>query len=470
LVHCHFKAFDNVTDINSNLSHTFTAKVSSVRELALCCTVFCNLLYLISSSFAYVTIKDRIPIILTKVIDVVGLEDLKSINHHLSELRYRLTTDKPLLDVSGYRKDVSIWNQHLKDYELQHGTENTWFRCPWLLAECYMYRKIVEAFDLSVMMKQFDPFQFQKEESFIGCLEKMAASATYLKKWEDTKEQKSNNDTLDENIFNAFLQISLWGNKFDLSISAGAIIHHVSPLDHAQELHPFILCDDSSKIYEKIRSEKFSNRRLDIILDNAGLELFGDLCLAEYFLKAHLVQEVHFHVKSMPWFVSDVTHDDFTWTLEMLRCNESPILKHYGRLWSERVEKNQFRVMQNDFWTYSSPYRDMKSVAPSLYNDLTKSDLLIFKGDLNYRKLAADLKWPFSTSFREALDGFEPAPLVALRTLKADVVVGISDEISTEAASKDKNWMINGNYAVIQYLEPMSTSLDDRYFRRRPLS
>ena len=59
----------------------------------------------------------------------------------------------------------------------------------------------------------------------------------------------------------------------------------------------------------------------------------------------------------------------------------------------------------------------MATAAPELYEELSDSKLVIFKGDLNYRKLVGDLDWPVQTSLSKALRGFRPAPLVALRTL-----------------------------------------------------
>lgn len=38
------------------------------------------------------------------------------------------------------------------------------------------------------------------------------------------------------------------------------------------------------------------------------------------------------------------------------------------------------------FWTTQYAYQDMPKVAPQVLKELQKSDLVVFKGDLNYRK------------------------------------------------------------------------------------
>ena len=52
----------------------------------------------------------------------------------------------------------------------------------------------------------------------------------------------------------------------------------------------------------------------------------------------------------------------------------------------------------------------MKKENPSLYSQLSEANILIFKGDLNYRKLVGDLSWSTETTFLESLQGFNPAP------------------------------------------------------------
>jgi hypothetical protein len=38
------------------------------------------------------------------------------------------------------------------------------------------------------------------------------------------------------------------------------------------------------------------------------------------------------------------------------------------------------------FWTTQYAYQDLPEVAPQVLEELQKSDLVVFKGDLNYRK------------------------------------------------------------------------------------
>jgi hypothetical protein len=45
----------------------------------------------------------------------------------------------------------------------------------------------------------------------------------------------------------------------------------------------------------------------------------------------------------------------------------------------------------------------MRSVQPQLYAALATARLVIFKGDLNYRKLVGDLNWEATVPFRTAL-------------------------------------------------------------------
>lgn len=77
------------------------------------------------------------------------------------------------------------------------------------------------------------------------------------------------------------------------------------------------------------------------------------------------------------------------------------------------------------------------------------ADLVLLKGDLNYRRLVRDQHWPSATAFASATSYF-PAPVAALRTLKSDVLVGVDDALAQVLDASDSGWRTSGRYAVIQ--------------------
>ena len=61
-------------------------------------------------------------------------------------------------------------------------------------------------------------------------------------------------------------------------------------------------------------------------------------------------------------------------------------------------------------------------------------------------------RWPLTAPFGDALQGFRPAPLLALRTLKADVVAGLAAGQGQVLSAADPDWMVNGKWGMIQLL------------------
>lgn len=67
----------------------------------------------------------------------------------LSKLRYEMKTNKPLMQMEDDRPDVQIWNNTIKESKsLVDQDKIASFTGAWLIVECYMYRKIYEAFAL----------------------------------------------------------------------------------------------------------------------------------------------------------------------------------------------------------------------------------------------------------------------------------------------------------------------------------
>ena len=194
-----------------------------------------------------------------------------------------------------------------------------------------------------------------------------------------------------------------------------------------------------------------SLHRFDVILDNTGFELFTDLCIADYFTSLYHCQ-VRFHAKAMPWFVSDVTKEDFGWLIEWMATSGEAALEELHHKWSGYIKEGKWVVEDHPFWSYPHSFHSMQSVAPALYEHLSQADLLLFKGDLNYRKLTGDRRWDYSEKFERSVGEFRPAPLVSLRTLKCDLVLDVPQEVIARETLKDKDWMLYGTHAVVQFL------------------
>jgi hypothetical protein len=84
-----------------------------------------------------------------------------------------------------------------------------------------------------------------------------------------------------------------------------------------------------------------------------------------------------------------------------------------------------------------------------LAHEFATASMTILKGDLNYRRLVGDCEWPPTTPFA-TLSAYWPGPLAVLRTLKSDVIVGISSDTLSTLKATGEPWRTNGTRALIQ--------------------
>ena len=93
----------------------------------------------------------------------------------------------------------------------------------------------------------------------------------------------------------------------------------------------------------------------------------------------------------------------------------------------------------------------MKEKSSTLYEKLGQALLVIFKGDLNYRKLMGDFNWEHTKTLEAVLReyNFQPTSIATVRTIKADLCVGLTPGKAEELSQKKKNWMITGEYGLI---------------------
>jgi len=412
-------------------------------------------------TFAYPTIKDRCPVILCKVIDHLhrernnvgrdmGAEAMNGVSkvvEELSKLRYEMQTSKPIVDLVDGVGNADVWNDYLKDQKMNEKNPS-WFSSAWLWVECYMYRRITQALNMTGVeqLKGLDYFRQQKEDGYHGSLPSMVQLGSWL-----VSQLSSLTPDMYQKTWGMLVQVCLWGNKCDLSISAGdRAVASGDPVAALQILQENILTDSKEEAWQYMVDKAGI---VDIVMDNSGFELFTDLCLADFLVSSGVAAQVRMRVKDQPWFVSDTTIPDITWTINQLSMgleNTSP-LAELSRKWSSYFKTGVWVVKADSFWTYPHSFNLMADTDPVLYQELGEACLVIFKGDLNYRKLVGDLNWETTATFKSALQGFLPTSVLSLRTAKADVMVGLEPGQAERVTKVDSQWMVSGQWGVIQY-------------------
>lgn len=426
------------------------------------------------SSFAYKSALERWPVIITQVIDdlyrtVNSLTDQddkikegQQIIEAVAKLKYDETHDRPLEPLnSDGGADIDQYNQ-----ELSTLANPSWFNAPWLFSECYLYRRMRILFTTSTHWTSYDPFSRSKDSTFKSSGTAVQELAVRYQKLVQEFAKTSYADSSDEAkelLFIEMSQISLWGNATDLSLLTSLSYEDLQKLQGAEAIKASqknILANDLDQAWKVVKECK--NARIDIVLDNAGFELFADLILATYLLETKHAETIVLHPKDFAWFVSDVTPNDVAHLFSSLsdpsyfpNVTDKAALEHLTERWMQHYIDGSIMIRPNSFWTTAHPFTRLPTFAPSLLEDLQHSQLVIFKGDLNYRKLVGDATWPVTTSFEEALGSFahKGVKILALRTCKADVIVGITaqQQDTLDAEFGRLAWRTNGKYAVVSF-------------------
>lgn len=259
-----------------------------------------------------------------------------------------------------------------------------------------------------------DPFAEAKREGF-------EAGLPAAQKWAE-REQSDRSEGL-----SLALELSLWGNLHDLSFQRRG---------DGREL----IVDDRRKALELLDGANM----VDITLDNAGSELTCDLLACDVLLRGG--KKVRLHHKPRPFFISDATEGDVRWTIgELLKRGVGP-LRAIGERLGRALEGGLLELRTDAFWCRPLHLTNMPG---ELRADIGRADVLVLKGDLNYRRIIEDRLYPFDTPAAAAgPTGFPP--LVALRVLKSEVLVGLERGRAEELDAAHPGWLTSGETAVIQ--------------------
>jgi hypothetical protein len=372
------------------------------------------------NSFANHTMRVRVPEILESVI-AHGLENQPEHARAVARLAADLRENAALPPPDPALPDAATWQRALADRG-----EPRWLDCDWFFAENYAYRMLCEK--LAYWQSHRDPFLAIKRAEYASQGHLLALD-TAARIAGPAREQLV-----------ALLGAAVFGNRMDLSFAAsrerGVLSARGDLLIDERESAADLLLGGVGPVH--------------FLIDNAGTELSVDLVLVSRLLEL-LDSSVVLHLKFHPCFVSDAILDDVRWFV--LEEDDAAL-----RLWrsagkearrcrtvlARALASGRLQLAPHAFWNSPGWLWD---VPAGLERELGAARLVILKGDAHYRRAVGDALWPADTPTR-AVTAYFPAPLLALRTLKSDPIVGLCAFETAELDAADPTWRVNGQRAV----------------------
>lgn len=371
-------------------------------------------------SFPRAVLAERHPALIKLVRDAFpfGRPQHEALDSLLDEITNGVV--EPLPPSAGDREQWLEWGRdHLG---------NPWFDAPFLWAESYFYRRLLEA------TGYFGPGPWQGIDPFAPFKQAELRGAVVE---EELRTLDALADVPADRRATALLVASLWGNRADLGFRV------TSGEPAARATAEYLVADDSDVLWELLPADARST--VGVVADNTARELIPDLILIDHLLEHRRADRVVLHVKPYPYFVSDATTADVVDCLRRLAQAPGEAGKIGARLW-DAMATGRVEVRTHPFFCAPLPYEELPA---DLRAEFGRSGLTILKGDLNYRRLVGDRTWPATTPFAD-LTAYFPGAVVALRTLKSDVVVGLDRQTLEALESSASAWRTSGTHALIQ--------------------
>ncbi|MCG8311094.1 MAG: protein-glutamate O-methyltransferase family protein [Cytophagales bacterium] len=376
------------------------------------------------NSFAAFTIRNRLPVILERIINENDFSE--RINRSLLELKHQIV-NAPVTCSLKEGTDLRNWEKWLLPY-----AGKTWFELPFYVAEAYFYRLVLDK--VGYFSKGTDPFAKRKREEVdknAACFAAILADfQTFLSTCPDPGAR-----------IKYLLFTALWGNKSDLSQL------RLNKSDEGMKAYRESTIIDDTEDVAKLFNRQL--KRIDIILDNAGVELFTDLLLADEMISSGRCKQVVLHSKAFPTFVSDAIESDVAYLIYNMENSENQSIKHIFQSIGSSMHSGSITNRSHPFWNAPLHFYEMPD---DLKRELNESDLLIFKGDANYRRVFGDRQVPIDLA-PGRLSEYLPSRSLSIRILKSEILVGMPAEKARQISNRDREWLVNGNYGMIQMLK-----------------
>ncbi|MFB6231850.1 MAG: damage-control phosphatase ARMT1 family protein [Salinibacter sp.] len=370
-----------------------------------------------SNAFARQSMAERLPGIFDEVLDR-NPDYPPEIKKRVRALRDEIVNDAPMDLFDPPAPDHDLWARRFAPHE-----DETWLGTDWFFAETFAYRHLLAASDYWTTRR--DPFRPYKEEELRSeALREVVGAALEV--------DGSRRELLGHRLLNC-----LWGNRMDLSMK-GVLEQGTEAKDE------HLLANDLPEVADHLLDGPPGP--VHFLMDNAGTEEAFDLVLADLLLGHDLARRVILHVKMAPVLVSDVLGEDVFWLLDVIEDYEGPLRDLAERIWGH-LRDGRLRIVPDFYWNADAPIRE---IPPRLEETFRDAQLVVSKGDANYRRITNDALWPPEATLADAAGPF-PAPLLALRTLKSDTLVGVDPDTRARLDREEENWRTKGTYGVAQF-------------------
>jgi hypothetical protein len=396
-------------------------------------------------SFAMRTIVERKPRIVAQVIESNAVSGglRAALEAFVDEIRDGVVADP----FDGRRFPAGAFEQVERQawqVEIAVHAGRRWLDIPWYFAEAYFYLRLLIVWGYYELRAQgavgaddgrtADPFHALKEEELTGTGGGLALARQAARTARGIPAEREALEFL--------LHSSLWGNRVDLGCFEPDESRRREVLSHDRES---LIVDHTDRVLDALGASP----RVEVIVDNAGSELACDLLLAERLLADPRASGrlVALHVKRTPFFVSDATATDVGRTIAAFAADPDPLLAGAGRRLGEEAAAGRLALREHWFW--SSPLHFPRMPA-DLREALAAADLVLVKGDANYRRLLEDRRWEPWRSMEE-IAAYFPASFACLRTMKSEIVVDVPRETAARLSAEDPEWLTNGRRGLVRY-------------------